>query len=380
MKIVYIYTAILEVGGVDRILTQKANYLADKMGHDVYMLTDSQAGKRPSFPISSKVHHVDLEIDFDRQYHHSLPVRAAYYFGLMYLYRRKLKAFLMKIRPDVTISTLGREMDFLTSIKDGSIKVGESHVVKQFCRNFHLMEQRGFMQRNIAHYWRRKQENAVKKLDALVLLTNYDKDSWIDVKEGVVIPNSIPFYPADSSTLQQKRCVYVARYVDDKGYRYLFDAWKIVHSQHPDWILECYGQGDRNAYQHVIDEMGLHDKVRLNGPTNQIESAYMEGSIFVMPSLFEGFGLVLAEAMACGVPCVSFDCPHGPREIIRDKEDGLLVPYLDVQALAQGICSLMENHELRMSMGQRAKMNIARFRQEFVMLQWENLFKSLVPS
>lgn len=375
MKIAYTYTAILEVGGVDRILTQKANYLADQMGYEVYILTDSQAGKPTSFPISPNVRHIDLEVNFDKQYHHSLPVRAFYYFWLMHQYRKRLKAKLMEIRPDVTVTTLGREMDFLTSIKDGSVKMGESHVVKQFCRNFHLMEQRGWLQRKIAHCWRRKQEKAVQKLDTLVLLTNHDKASWDDVKEGVVIPNSISFYPKESSTLQEKRCVYVARYVDDKGYRFLFETWKKVHDQYPDWTLDCYGQGDRTCYQNLIDEMGLHDSIHLNGVTNEVEKAYMQSSIFVMPSLFEGFGLVLAEAMACGVPCVSFDCPHGPRDIIRNEEDGFLVPLYDVEALASRICLLIMDEELRQKMGRKAKENIARYRQESVMKQWDELFK-----
>ncbi len=380
MKIVYIYTAILEVGGVDRIITQKANYLAEKMEHDVYIITDSQAGKPSSFPISSKVKHIDLGINFDRQYHHSLPVRAAYYFALMHQYRTRLKAELMRIKPDVTITTLGREMDFLTNIHDGSIKIGESHVVKLFCRNFHLMEQKGMLQRLIAQHWRRKQEKAVAQLDALVLLTQHDKLSWDCVKQGYVIPNSISFYPERCSSLQEKRCIYVARYVDDKGYRYLFEAWKIVYGKHPDWVLECYGQGDSSVYQHLVDEMGLHGSVHLNGVTHDIESAYLSSSIFVMPSLFEGFGLVLAEAMACGVPCVSFDCPHGPRDIICDKEDGFLVEYLDTKALALGICTIIENPQLRKTMGQNARSNIARYRQDVVMKQWDNLFTSMIPA
>lgn len=380
MKIAYIYTAILEVGGVDRILTQKANYLAEKMGHEVYIITDSQAGKPTTFPLSPKVKHIDLEVDFDQQYRHGLLLRTWYYFTLMHQYKKRLKAKLMEIRPDVAITVLGREMDFLMQIEDGSCKVGESHIAKHFCRNFHLMEQRRFPYPQIARYWRKKQERAVAKLDELVLLTAHDRDSWHSVKEGVVIPNAVAFYPEQCSTLNQKRCITVGRFTEQKGYEYLIEAWRTVAAKHPDWTIECFGQGDKRPYQALIDRYGLQQQVHLHEASNQIMEEYLKSSIYVMASRFEGFGLVLAEAMACGVPCVSFDCPYGPSDIIQHEEDGLLVKHLDVEALAQGICRLIENEGERRQMGAKAKENIARYRDINIMQRWEDLFKNLTTS
>lgn len=377
MKLVYIYTAITEIGGVDRILTQKANYLAEKFGHDVYIITDSQAGKPTTFPLSPLVKHIDLEVDFDQQYRHGLLLRAWYYFTLMHQYKKRLRTKLMELRPDVTITVLGREMDFLMQIKDGSRKVGESHIAKQFCRNFHLLEQRRFPYPLIACYWRRKQEKAVAQLDALVLLTEHDRDSWKDVKDGVLIPNSVAFYPKESSTLAYKRCITVGRYTEQKGYEYLIEAWSIVATKHPDWNLECFGQGERKGYKALIDKYGLQNQIHLHSVSSNIKEEYLKSSIYVMSSRFEGFGLVLAEAMACGVPCVSFDCPHGPSEIIHNEEDGLLVKYLDVEALANGICRLIENVNERKRFGSKAKENITCYRQDFIMRKWDELFKQL---
>lgn len=379
MKIAYIYTAILEVGGVDRILTQKANYLAEKMGYEVYIITDSQAGKPTTFPLSPKVKHIDLDVDFDQQYRHGLVLRAWYYFTLMHQYRKRLEAKLMEIRPDVTITVLGREMDFLMQIKDGSKKVGESHIAKQFCRNFHLMEQKSFPYPQIARYWRRKQEHAVANLDELVLLTEHDRDSWKDVKEGIVIPNAVAFYPEESSTLNQKRCITVGRFTEQKGYDLLIQAWNLVAKKHPDWIIDCYGQGSKVQFEKLIDNMGLQKQVHLHEPSTSIMQEYLNSSIYVMSSRFEGFGLVLVEAMACGVPCISFDCPHGPSEIIHNEVDGLLVKYLDVEALAKGICRLIEDENERKHFGTRAKENITHYRQDFIMQKWNSLFKSLYP-
>ena len=107
---------------------------------------------------------------------------------------------------------------------------------------------------------------------------------------------------------------------------------------------------------------------------------YRESSICVMSSRYEGFPMVLVEAMASGVPCVAFDCPFGPRNIIRNEEDGLLVEYLNPQALADGLCRLIEDDDLRRRFGQQARENIKRFSKESVMGQWEQLFCSLRPN
>ena len=143
MTIVYLYTALCTVGGADRSIIQKANYLADEMHQDVFIITDSQKERPPVFPISPRIRHIDIAIDFDRQYHHNLLVRGYYYFTLMYLYRKKLEYWLKTLKPDIVISTLGRELDFLTQLDDGSVKIGESHIAKPYTRNLHLMEQRG---------------------------------------------------------------------------------------------------------------------------------------------------------------------------------------------------------------------------------------------
>ena len=134
MKIVYLYTSLTTVGGADRIVIQKANYLADVMGHEVYVITDSQAGRAVIFPLSPKVKHIDLDINFDRQYRHGLLLRSLCYFMLMFVYRKKLGRLLEHIKADIVISTLGRDIDFLTQLNDGSRKVGEAHTTRMNLR------------------------------------------------------------------------------------------------------------------------------------------------------------------------------------------------------------------------------------------------------
>lgn len=378
MKIAYLYTSLTTVGGADRMIVQKANYLTDAMGYEVYIITDSQKGRPIFFPLSSKVKHIDVGIDFEQQYTHGLLVRSYYYFTLMHIYKKRISKLLETIKPDIVITTLGRELDFLSRLKDGSIKVGESHIAKSFCRNFHLTEQRGFLYRQIVKYWRKKQENDIKRLDAFVVLTQHDADSWKDVKEAYIIPNSLPFYPQQSSSCEQKKIISIGRFTEQKGYERFIKAWTKVNQKHPDWKVIVYGEGvDQNILESLIKEKAIENNFNLHHPVKNIQDKYLESSIYVMTSRFEGFGMVLAEAMACGVPCISFDCPHGPADIITNGEDGILVEDGNIDKLAEAICKLIENKELRKLMGQKAKANISRYSKEQVMRQWDELFKTL---
>lgn len=381
MKIAYIYTSLLTVGGVDRILTSKANYLADKMGYDVYIITDSQKGRPTTFPVSPNVHHIDLGIDFDRQYRHSLPVRFAYYFVLMRLYKKRLKKILDDINPQIIDTTMGRDMDFITSLrKRGRIIIGEIHVVKRFMRNFHLMIERGGIIAMVARYWNRKQERNISKLDKLVVLTDDDAKAWKGIVKTHVIPNFSPVYPTIvSHTPIGKRAISVGRYEKEKSYDRLIQAWTIVHERHSDWRIDIFGQGTlEGQLRTLIAEKKLEGIVNLNPVTSNIQEEYEKSDFFVLSSYYEGFGLVLVEAMACGIPCVSFDCPNGPRGIINNDVDGKLVENGDIEALAEGINYMIENPDKRMAMGRAARENVKRYSIDSIMAHWDDLFKSLV--
>lgn len=379
MKIVYIYTSLTTIGGADRIITQKANYLADKLGYEVFIVTDSQNKRKTSFPLSPKVKHIDLNINFDRQYNYHIILRFFIYQALMRRYKKKLKDFLQLHKPDIVISTLGRDMDFLTSMNDGSLKIGESHIAKPFMRNLHLLEAKGGLYKLMAKYWRKKQEKAICRLDAFVVLTPEDALSWKDVRKSTVIPNMMTIEPPPISSCKEKKIISVGRYSEQKGYDLLIKAWKTVAEKHSDWQINIYGEGElQDKLQKQIVELNLQEQIRLNPPVLNIERKYSESAFYVMSSRFEGFGLVLTEAMNCGLPCVSFDCPYGPSRIIQHDEDGLLVENGNITALAESICYMIENEDRRICMGQRAKQNIQRYSRDNIMEKWDSLFQSLL--
>lgn len=380
MKIFYIYTSLRTVGGADRVITNKANWLAEH-GYDVTIVTDTQMDHSPVYLLSPNVRLYDLAVDFNQEYGHSIPIRIWWYFKLMRKYKTLLKKFLMKEQPDIVITTLARDLDFLTSIHDGSVKIGESHIARHYSRNFHLLEQKGGVSKLLAMYGRWKQERTVRKLDALVLLTSQDERNWKGITKTYVIPNFLTFQTEDFSTCENKQAICVGRYNEQKGYEYMIEAWSIVNQRHPDWRLHVYGEGEiKKELQDLINAKGIEGKMILHDPVKNIMAKYLESSICILSSRYEGFGMVLVEAMECGLPCVSFDCPYGASDIIRHGEDGYLVEHLNSVQLAERICELIEDDDKRIEMGRKAKSNIQRYSPDAVMKQWTDLFDSFMDS
>ena len=377
MKILYALESVNLAEGFDRVIIEKANYFAEH-GYDTIICVTSHALAEPYFPISEKVRVVDLGLDFHQQYGHNLAYRAYIYFTLMHRYKKAMKHLLAEEKPDIVITSLGREIDFIADMQDGSVKIGESHIAKGFARNFHLMEQRGGLYRLIARHWRRKLEQAVRKLDALVLLTRHDADSWAGLTRTEIIPNSMPFFPEQASSCENKPVIFVGRFSEQKGLNYLIKTWEGVYKKHKDWTLHMYGEGEQKAILlDLIEKADLTDAVVVHEPTRQIMEKYQESSIFLLTSRFEGLPMVLIEAQACGLPIVSFNCPWGPADIIKNGEDGFLLEYLNTDEAAHRVCQLIENDELRKRMGRQARINVQRYRRDKVMKRWTDLFESL---
>jgi len=380
MKIVYIYTALTTMGGVDRILSNKANYLADRLCYDVYIITDSQAGRPPIFPLSPKVHHIDLETDFDEQYHYGIIKRFLCYRRLMKQYRQRMEKTLHEIKPDIVISTCGRDLDFLTNIKDRSKKICEAHTIKKACRNFHILESKGGIYKFVAKYWRHKQEQSIKKMDALVVLSENDANSWKKVKKAEIIPNMLTFKLSNNTQgiCKKKKIITVGRYSEEKGYDMLIPAWAKIANKHPDWSYNVYGNGTlKDDLQRMIEKYKISDSFKLNPPSKNIKEKYLESSIYVMSSRFEGFGLVLIEAMSCRLPCISFNCPHGPAEIIKNGENGILVENGNIEKLAEAMEELINDEEKRIMMGKNAYKSVQKYAPDNIMQKWVELFNKL---
>ena len=372
-KIVYCTPALYMAGGVERVLTLKANYFAEHFGYDITIILTEGKDKPLFYPLSDKVKVINLDVNFEEMWNCSFVKKIFVYLKKQRIYRKRLTEELTRLHPNFTISLLRREINFINDIKDGSKKIGELHVNRANYRNFEAGDS-NIIKNLFAKFWMHSLVSHLKKLDRFVVLTEEDKSSWTELNNVEVIPDPLAFDISDVSPLTTKRVIAVGRYVYQKGYDLLLQAWAKVEKQHLDWELAVYGMGDRTPYEQLIDQLQIdRSRCHLNGSVSDIKKEYLNSSLFVFSSRFEGFGMVLIEAMACGLPVISFDCPCGPKDIVRHQEDGLLVPSGNIDSLADGLHRLMSDDTLRQKMASKAVVNVRRFQINEIAQKWQSL-------
>ena len=376
LKLVYITPALYMAGGVERVLTLKANYFADHFGYDITIILTEGKNKPLFYPLSDKIKVINLNIGFEELWTCSFAKKVLVYLKKQRQFKKALTKELMRIHPDVTVSLLRREINFLNDIKDGSRKIGELHVNRANYRNFETNDS-NFIKNLFAKFWMYSLVSKLKHLDQFIVLTEEDKKAWAELPNISVIPDPLSFSPTQKSSLSVKRVIAVGRYVYQKGFDLLLQAWATIERQYPDWQLAVFGDGNRTPYEQQMKELGIDDsRCHLYGPTTDIQQEYVNSSLFAFSSRFEGFGMVLVEAMACGLPVVSFDCPCGPKDIVRDSEDGILVENGNIKLFASSLSKLMSDEALRQSMSKAALKNVQRFSMEQIAEQWRNIFES----
>lgn len=378
-KIAYCIPGLHYPSGMERVLSLKTNYLAAQTDkYEIYIILTEGREKAPYYKLLPDIHLIQLDINFDDLYTASPLKKITGYFRKQKLFKNRLNRCLKEIRPDITISLLRREINFINDIQDGSIKIGEIHFAKANYRDFKNYRLPGFIQKAIAKYWMSQLIRELKKLKQFIVLSQEDKAQWTELTNVNVIYNPLSFYPDKISDCSSKKVIAAGRYVPQKGFDLLISSWKIVAEKHPDWTLSIYGDGMREELQQQINTLNLQNKCILAPTVDNIAEKYIESSVFVLSSRYEGFGMVIIEAMACGIPPVSFACPCGPKDIIKDGEDGLLVKNGNTQQLADKICYLIEHEDERKRMGLAARKNVERFRIENIGKQWEKLFEELL--
>ncbi len=379
MRVAYIYPSFINIGGADKIIISKANYMADEWGYEVYLITDSQCGIEPFFPLSDKVHLLDLDINFYQQYQYNPLKRLMVYLWLMRRYKKALTKTLADLRPDIVVSTFSRDSTFVKIYKQyAKAAIAEVHTTKNNIRSLPSLRLKGGVYKILANHIERQLNASARKFDEVVVLNPLEKDLWKPVREVRVINNAVQYYPEEDNPLTAKSAIYVGRAEYEKAPDRLIEVWRQVAEHHPDWTLRMFCTGAMlDELKQKVSDYGLQNQILFMPPTKDMEHEYMISSLCMLTSRFEGFSLVLQEAMGCGLPCVAFNCPSGPRYIISNQEDGFLIPDGDIDAFAQKVCLLMDDADLRRQMGIKAKQNMARFSKEHIMGQWRDLFEHL---
>lgn len=220
-------------------------------------------------------------------------------------------------------------------------------------------------------------------LDYLITLTDADTKDYEEFLKGAGvsirrITNGIPNYNDGVAKLEEKVIVAAGRIVEEKGFEYLVCAYNILKDKHPDWKVKIYGKGPlKEALGKLIREIGLGDRILLMDESKEMQKEFKQASIYALSSKYEGFGMVIIEAMQVGLPVVSFNCPKGPAEIIEHGIDGILVQHEDILGLAQALDYLMDDIDERKRIGGNAVESVKKYSIDEVVKDWERLFEEI---
>lgn len=379
MRIVYCVPEISHPGGIGRVTVIKANWFAER-GHDVYMITSNQCGDKDFYMLDSRIKHIDLCIGFQAGMDNSSIVKKVINrHEKMRNYEKYLRKLLYEIKADIVVSTFNNDSDFLYKLNDGSKKVLEYHFSHDGYKSVIKYARLGIIQNILQWLKIKKQEFIARKYDAFVVLTNEDAECWKGYENLHVIPNMLTIESNSVSKCESHRVIAVGRLDYQKKFDRLINIWDIVHKRCPDWKLDIYGAGpDKEKLMVQILEKGLQSVITINNPTSKIKEEYLRSSILAMTSSYEGWGLVLTEAMACGLPCIAYSCKCGPQDIITDGKDGFLVEEGDADAFARRLIQLMNDGNLRKTMGSCAKEKSEMFSLDTIMCRWDYLLNELI--
>lgn len=375
MKLIYCIASVYNPGGMERVLLNKLRWFVRRGGYDLTVVTTDQQGRPPFYAFPSEVKLVDLGINYSQDNSRSPLSKILHYFRKRRLHRSRLTAFLMQERADAVVSLFPSESSFIPEIKDGSLKVLELHFNKFFRLQYN---RRGLL--GLADRFRTRQdEKLVRRFDRFVVLTREDAGYWGKLPNLRVIPNAVSgIPPMKADVVLSRRVIAVGRLDYQKGFDRLLAAWALLPAElRASWRLDIYGQGEWDAMlREQIQQLAIGTSAAIHAPTPRIFEEYAQSAFLVMSSHYEGLPMVMIEAMSCGLPVVSFDFPCGPRDLICDGENGLLVREGDIRDLAKAMERLMNGNDQRFSMGTKASNVRSIYDESHIMQKWTICFQT----
>lgn len=367
----YVNDALAIWGGLERVLIEKASLLADQEGYEVCLVTLNQGSHPLPFPLNPKVLFSDLGIRFHQQFQYHGLVRLVKRMSLNRLYKQRLSSKIKEVSPDIMVCARAELVDTIVKVKGDIPLVYESHTSR------HAHE---FLGSDLYTRFKVARHNRhIRAAQMVVTLTEGDAKDWREINPQVcVIPNMVSLNDSDTySDCQAKSVIFVGRFSTQKDISSLLQIWEKIHRRYPDWQLQLYGGygEEQNRLLPLIEQMQAN--IHVHKTTSDIFDRYKENSILLLTSRFEPFGLVLPEAMSCGLPVVAFDCPYGPAEIISDCVDGFLIKDRHVEEFVQKVCMLIDNPEMRREMGQAGIQASRRYAADRILPLWKELFERL---
>jgi len=358
MKIAVYFNSMAPAGGIERVISRHIEFLIDQ--HEITLFTKDDGTSFYALPnsVKRKSLEIDMTLDMNSQLKRIFTIATTFFKTVL-----RLRTLFKNYQPDII---------YLAS----PLNLFEVFISQLSCRKILVTEHSSFSAYNSVY--KLIARILYKKITLLTVPTQ--DDSIYYSSQGIknsYLPNPLSFFPQNPSNLQNKVVLNVGRLTDDKRHELLINLWSMTKGKDKNWKLNIIGKGENaEKLKKLILTLKLEKCVFLLPTTKEIESEFTSASIFALTSKNEGFGLVLAEAMASGVPCISFNCPSGPKDIIADGITGYLIDEGDERSFVNHLDELMENENLRRTLGTKARIDIKRFDERTVSEKLNSLIKT----
>ena len=361
MKLLYIVPTIKNTDGVARVLSIKANYFIEHFSYEVHVLSQNETDKLPFYDFNSKVvfHSIELKGNV---------------FKFLKSYQKQINQKIQEINPDVVLMADNglKAFVFPFLIRTKIPIILECHSSKFIEEK---QQKSDFLPKLISSIKYRFKDFGAQKFTQVVVLSNENLNEW-NVKNAVVISNPSWVKTEETASLQNKKVVAIARNSYEKGLDRLLPIWSKINEKHSDWVLDIYTD-EIDLLKKEASRLGLSSNVNFSSFQKNIESIYLEASIYIITSRFEAFSMTLVEAMSLCLPSIAYDGSVGPRSIINNETNGFLVPDGNIELFAEKISVLIENEALRKQLGSNAKESMQFYEIDAVMEKWKKLLENL---
>jgi len=359
-KIVILTDQVSNIGGITRLIYLKSNFWVNNKGYSVTVITTEQKNKSPFYNIDKKVNIIDLSIDYNRNISYFSPKNSIKILENYF----KLQKTLNKLKPDIVIVANKIPVTLFTPFLFSKAKF-----VKEFHNSRYHISKKKKTLFNKYESW------VESKFDNLVVLSPEERD-FFSSKNTTTIPNPVIYNEVEPSyDLRKKTAIAAGRISQVKGFNAMIDIWAEFVKYKKDWKLEIYGSAeDPNYYKLLkkkINTLGINEYVEIKGSTNKIEDIMKTAGLYLMTSEMECFPMVLLEAQSCGLPIISYNCHTGPRNILTNNVDGILVEMDNKQKFVEQLNFLTNNESKRIELAKNGYTNTKNYTLEKVMEMWD---------